>query len=444
MPVVKTPKTKIVDRYAKSRRAWEAARTLMPGGVSSPVRAYKAVGHDPIVIKQGKGCKVTDIDGNEYIDYVMSYGPLILGHCPDHVTAAITKTARRGASFGMPTEAETELAELVVEAVQSIELVRFVNSGTEATMSALRLARAATERDKIIKCRGCYHGHADGLLVEAGSGATTLGVPSSPGVPANVAGNTVLVPFNDAGAVERVMSEHRDQIAAMIVEPIAGNMGCVPPAPGYLKSLRDLCDRFGVLLIFDEVMTGFRVGFGGAQGLFDVTPDLTCLGKVIGGGLPCAAYGGRENLMRQVSPDGPVYQAGTLSGNPLAMAAGIATLETLKDGTPYQDLEAAAGTLAAGLKEAAGAAGVAVQVQRVGSMLTPFFNACQVTNYEQACASDTRAFAVFFSNMLNQGVVLPPSQYEAWFVSTAHDSECISQTITAAHQAFEAVARGQA
>ncbi len=436
-------KSKIVDRHAKSRKAAERARGLMPGGVSSPVRAYKAVGRDPIVIKQGKGCQVTDIDGNDYLDYVMSYGPLILGHVPETVTAAITKAARRGTSFGMPTEAESDLAEMVVHAVQSIDLVRFVNSGTEAVMSALRLARAATGRNRIIKCRGCYHGHSDGLLVEAGSGATTLGQPSSPGVTPSTAHDTVLVHFNDLGSVEEAFAQHPGQIAAMIVEPIAGNMGVVPPQEGYLAGLRKLCDQHGTLLIFDEVMTGFRVAYGGAQGIFNVKPDLTCLGKVIGGGLPCAAYGGREDLMRQVAPDGPVYQAGTLSGNPLAMAAGLATLEVLKDGTPYQQLEASAGALATGLRDSAQAAGVAVQVQRAGSMLTPFFTEQPVTNYTQATACDTAAFAVFFNAMLDQGVVLPPSQYEAWFVSTAHDDDCIAQTITAAREAMQAVARSR-
>ena len=304
----------------------------MPGGVNSPVRAYKAVGGDPVTIASGRGATVTDIDGNVYIDYVCGYGPSILGHAPDVVVEAIGRAAGRGVGFGMPTEAETALARLVIDAVPSVELVRFVNSGTEATMSAIRLARGATGRPMIVKCAGCYHGHADGLLVQAGSGATTLGVPSSPGVPPSVTADTLLVPFNDLVAVERAMAEHAGKVACMIVEPIAGNMGCISPKPGYLQGLGDLCDKHGVLLIFDEVMTGFRVAYGGAQSLYGVTPDLTCMGKVVGGGLPCAAYGGRETLMRQMAPDGPVYQAGTLSGNPLAMAAGIATLEALRDG----------------------------------------------------------------------------------------------------------------
>ncbi len=415
----------------------------MPGGVNSPVRAYKAVGRQPIVIKQGKGCRITDIDGNDYVDFVMSYGPMILGHAAETVTAAITKAARRGSSFGMPTEAETELAMMVRDAVNSIEVVRFVNSGTEAVMSALRLARAATGRNRIIKCRGCYHGHADGLLVEAGSGAMTLGQPSSPGVTATTAADTMVVDFNDLAGVEAAFRGHPGQIAAMIVEPIAGNMGCVPPHENYLAGLRKLCDEHGALLILDEVMTGFRVAYGGAQSIYNVKPDLTCLGKVLGGGLPCAAYGGREDLMRQVSPDGPVYQAGTLSGNPLAMAAGLATLEVLKDGSPYQQLEASAAALATGLREAAQAAGVALQVQRAGSMLTPFFTSSPVTNYAQAAACDTAAFATFFNAMLDRGVVMPPSQFEAWFISTAHDVNCIAQTVTAAHQAMEIVAQGR-
>jgi glutamate-1-semialdehyde 2,1-aminomutase len=464
------PKQQPADRYAKSHRAHARAIALMPGGVSSPVRAYKAVGREPVYIQQGKGCRVTDLDGNQYIDYVLSYGPLILGHAPDAVLAAVTKAAQKGTSFGMPAEAESALAALIVDAFPSIDLVRFVNSGTEATMSAIRLARAATGRPKIIKCTGCYHGHSDGLLVQAGSGATTLGVPSSPGVPTGITAHTVLVPYNDLEAVERALAAESGQIAAMIVEPVAGNMGCIPPLEGYLHGLRRLCDQHGALLIFDEVMSGFRVAWGGAQTLYNVRPDLTCLGKVVGGGLPCAAYGGRENLMRQVAPDGPVYQAGTLSGNPLAMAAGIATLEALsdQDAAAYAVLDKAASELALGLHEAAGSAGVLTRpdapggsgatgglsasaptsgtggsnplhITRVGSMLCPFFHPGPIHNYEQALTCDTRAYAAFFNAMLDRGVILPPSQFETWFLSTTHDAAAISQTIEAAREAFRAM-----
>ena len=432
--------------FNRSIEAFERASATMPGGVNSPVRAYRAVGRDPITIASGQGATVTDVDDNVYIDYVCSYGPLILGHGPKGVVQAITDAAGRGASFGMPTEAETILGQMVIGAVPSVELVRFVNSGTEATMSAIRLARGATGRSMIIKCTGCYHGHADGLLVQAGSGATTLGVPSSPGVPPPVTADTLLVPFNNLQDVEEVLSEQVDKIACMIVEPIAGNMGCIPPRPGYLQGLRDLCDRHGVLLIFDEVMTGFRVAYGCAQELYGVTPDLTCMGKVLGGGLPCAAYGGRESLMRQMAPDGPIYQAGTLSGNPLAMAAGITTLEALRDGSAYEQLETRSAQLMGGLADAAATAGVPVRCTRVGSMVCCFFvrsEGAQVENYEQALACDTAAFSRFFGAMLDRGVVLPPSQFETWFVSTAHDETMIDKTIDAASEAFEVVAAGE-
>ncbi|MEM9020486.1 MAG: glutamate-1-semialdehyde 2,1-aminomutase [Planctomycetota bacterium] len=435
----------VTDRYAKSAAAHARAKALMPGGVNSPVRAYRAVGREPITIAKGQGAYVTDVDGHEYIDYVCSYGPLILGHAAESVTAALTQTLKHGTSFGMPTELETTLAEMVIEAVPSVEVVRFVNSGTEAAMSALRLARAATGREKIIKCIGCYHGHTDAMLVSAGSGATTLGVPSSPGVPEGLVKNTLLVPYNNLIAVQAMLREHRDEVACMAVEPVAGNMGCIPPEEGYLQGLRELCDEHGVPLLFDEVMTGFRVGYGGAQELYDVTPDLTCLGKVVGGGLPCAAYGGKAELMRQVAPDGPMYQAGTLSGNPLAMAAGIATLEALRaDGhAAYQQLEEHARRLEMGLAEAANAAGVPVYVTRVGSMVCPFFVANEgdrVTDYAQATACPTDRFAAFFRTMLDEGVVLPPAQYEAWFVSTAHDIGVIEKTIAAASKAFAVAA----
>ncbi|MGB0767294.1 MAG: glutamate-1-semialdehyde 2,1-aminomutase [Phycisphaeraceae bacterium] len=437
--------TTIIDsnRYVKSAAAHAKAKTLMPGGVNSPVRAYNAVGREPITIAKGKGCVVTDVDGNDYIDYVGSYGPLILGHASEPVLAAVTKTAKHGTSFGMPTELETKLAEAVIAAVPSVEVVRFVNSGTEAAMSALRLARAATGRGKIIKCIGCYHGHTDAMLVSAGSGATTLGTPSSPGVPEGLVRNTLLVPYNDLAAVESMMKTYPGEIACMAVEPIAGNMGCIPPEPGYLEGLRALCDEHDVLLLFDEVMTGFRVDFGCAQKLYNVTPDLTCLGKVVGGGLPCAAYGGKAEAMRMIAPDGPVYQAGTLSGNPLAMAAGLATLEALQaEGfAAYRRLESSARRLEAGLVEAAKSAGVPIYVTRVGSMLCPFFIPTpdkRVVNYDDATACRTDRFAVFFRAMLDEGVVLPPAQYEAWFIGTAHDDEAIDHTIAAANKAFVA------
>jgi len=428
------------DRYAQSREAFELARRWIPGGVNSPVRAYKAVGREPVVVRSGQGARVTDLDGNTYVDYVGSYGPLILGHGAGPVLAAVADAAAAGLSFGMPTEAETRLARIVCQAVESIERVCFVNSGTEATMSAIRLVRAATGREAIIKFTGCYHGHSDGLLVQAGSGATTLGVPSSPGVPVSVTQHTLLAPFNNLDAVGALFDQHRDGVAGVIVEPIAGNMGCIPPRKGFLEGLRALCDRYGALLIFDEVMTGFRVAYGGAQSLYSVTPDLTCLGKVIGGGLPCAAYGGPESLMRRLAPDGPVYQAGTLSGNPLAMAAGIATLEQLNRPGVYESLETAGEALVAGLRNQAAQAGVAVHCTRVGSMVCCFFAQPPVENYQQALGCDTQAFGVFFRCMLDLGVVLPPSQFETWFISTQHDRGCIEETIEAAGKAFDAVA----
>ncbi len=427
-----------VDRYARSRQAFALAKVRLPGGVNSPVRAYQAVGGEPVFAKSGSGCRVTDLDGNEYIDYVGSYGPLILGHCPPEVVAAITKAARKGATFGMPTEAETKLAELVTRCVPSIQVVRFVSSGTEAAMSAIRLARAATGRAKVIKCTGCYHGHSDALLVEAGSGATTLGVPSSPGVPESVTAHTLLVPYNNLEAVKRTLENFRGQVACVAVEPIAGNMGLVPPIAGYLEGLRKLCDEHGTQLLFDEVMTGFRVALGGAQQLYNVKPDLTCLGKIVGGGLPCAAYGGREDLMRHVAPDGKMYQAGTLSGNPLAMAAGIAMLETLMadNASIYVRIETQSARLADGLTQAARDAGVPVQVQRVGSMVCVFFAPTPIENYEQALTCDTKRFAAFFRGMLDRGVMLPPSQFETWFVSAAHDEAAIDRTIAAAREAL--------
>jgi glutamate-1-semialdehyde 2,1-aminomutase len=425
---------------ACSQAAYAKAVQLMPGGVSSPVRAFKAVGGTPLFIKEAEGCIVTDIDGNQYIDYVASYGPLIAGHANERVVAALSKALGRGTSFGAPTEAEIQLASTICNALPSVDMVRFVNSGTEATMSAIRLARAATGREKVIKCIGCYHGHADSLLVEAGSGALTLGVPSSPGVPASVTSLTLLAPYNDLSAAQAVFERHKEEIACFLVEPVAGNMGVVAPAEGYLQGLRQLCDHEGALLIFDEVMTGFRVAWGGAQLRYGIMPDLTCLGKVIGGGLPVGAYGGGKKWMEQISPAGPVYQAGTLSGNPVAMAGGLATLDILKEGSVYQILETRSAALAKGLEDAAAAAGVPLAVNRVGSMLTPFFVKTagkKVENFADATGGDTKAYAKFFNAMLDLGVYLAPSQYEAMFVGLAHTDQVIEQTIAAAAKAMK-------
>jgi len=424
----------------KSQAAFKAAGRVMPGGVSSPVRAFRAVGGTPRVIAKGKGAVITDVDGNSYIDYVGSWGPLVLGHADDRVVVAVDKAAAKGCSFGAPTDAETQLAELIVARVPSIEMVRFVNSGTEAAMSAIRLARGHTGRDKIIKFEGCYHGHSDALLVEAGSGAMTLGAPSSPGVPAGTIADTLVLRYNDLDVVEAALKAHGGKVAAVLVEPIAGNMGCVPPNTGYLEGLRRLCNEHEVLLVFDEVMTGFRVSPGGAQQLYDVQPDLTCLGKIVGGGLPAAAYGGRREIMEKVSPVGDVYQAGTLSGNPLAMAAGIATLQALAEAGVYESLEAGGAKLAEGLRLAAQAAGVATQHARVGSMLCTFFSSEPVTDFASAGRCGTKAYAAFFHAMLERGVYLAPSQFECLFVSLAHDDEQIEETIAASAEAFKAVA----
>lgn len=426
--------------YIHSQAAFEKACELMPGGVSSPVRAFKAVGGTPIFIKEANGCHVTDLDGNAYIDYVGSYGPLIVGHANDRVVAGLAKAIGRGTSYGAPTELETQLAREITEAMPAIEMMRFVNSGTEAVMSAIRLARAATGREKIVKCIGGYHGHADSLLVQAGSGALTLGTPSSPGVPASIVANTLLVSYNDLSAAEKLFAKHGSEVACFVVEPVAGNMGVVPPAAGYLQGLRSLCSKHRALLLFDEVMTGFRVALGGAQKLFSVTPDLTCLGKIIGGGLPVGAYGGPRAIMERVSPAGPVYQAGTLSGNPLAMTAGLETLQILKEPGVYEFLEARSAALAAGLQSAAAAAGVPLVVNRVGSMLTPFFvkKGSSVGNFTEATACDTEAYARFFHAMLQEGVFLAPSQFEAMFVGLAHHEEQIAQTIAAAGKALSA------
>jgi glutamate-1-semialdehyde 2,1-aminomutase len=404
----------------------------MPGGVNSPVRAFRAVGGDPLFIARGKGARLTDADGRSYVDYVMSWGPLILGHCHPEVTEAVTRALQTGTSFGACAPSEVELAERIQQAFPSIERVRLVNSGTEATMSALRVARAATGRDKILKFEGCYHGHADSLLVKAGSGVATLGLPDSPGVPSALAQLTLTVPLNDFDGLEAVFSAHHTQIAAAIVEPVVGNAGCIPPQPGFLEKLRNLTAEQGTILIFDEVMTGFRVACGGAQQLYGIRPDLTTLGKIIGGGLPVGAYGGKAALMDQVAPAGPVYQAGTLSGNPLAVAAGLKTLEVIHRPGFYERLETLSAMLASGLLEAAKKAGVPLMVNRVGSMFTAFFTSQPVTDYASAKESDTGRFGRFFRSLLARGVYFPPSQFEAGFVSAAHSETDIEETVAAA------------
>ena len=408
----------------------------MPGGVNSPVRAFRAVGGDPVFIASGKGSRITDVDGNTYLDYVGSWGPLILGHCHPEVMDALARALSTGTSFGASTAGEVELADAIHQAFPSVERVRLVNSGTEATLSALRVARAATGREKILKFEGCYHGHADSLLVKAGSGVATLGLPDSPGVPRALAELTVTASYNEVGALDEVFRVHQGQLAAAIVEPVAGNMGCVPPRPGFLERLRDLTAEQGTVLIFDEVMTGFRVAYGGAQQLYGIRPDLTTLGKIIGGGLPAAAYGGKAALMDLVAPAGPVYQAGTLSGNPLAIAAGIKTLELLRRPGFYERLNAVSEELAAGLAAEAARAGVALTINRAGSMFTAFFSPEPVTDYASARKSDTAAFARFFRTLLDRGVYFPPSQFEAAFVSAAHTAEDVALTLAAARRAF--------
>jgi glutamate-1-semialdehyde 2,1-aminomutase len=424
------------SRYTKSEKLFAAASRILPGGVDSPVRAFKSVGATPIFVDRGHGATLQDVDGHTYLDYVMSWGPLLHGHAPKGQAKAIAAAAARGTSFGAPTELETRLARRVAMLMPSVERIRFVSSGTEAAMSAVRLARAATKRDRIIKFEGCYHGHADAFLAKAGSGATTLGVPTSPGVPAAVAADTLLARYNDVESAERIVEQNRGQVAAIIVEPIAGNMGVVPPRDRFLEGLRALCNREGVILIFDEVITGFRVAAGGAQQALQVRADLTCLGKVIGGGLPVGAYGGRADLMELVSPSGPVYQAGTLSGNPLAMTAGIWALEALSPQL-YRHLSKLGALLAAGLADAARAASVPLQINAFGSMLTPFFTDVPVRDYESALTSDTDAYGAFFRAMLAAGIYLPPSQFEAWFVSAAHTERDIKRTVDAARQALK-------
>ena len=424
----------------RSRALFAEAQQLMPGGVNSPVRAFRGVGGDPVFIARANGPHLFDEDDNRYLDYVQSWGPMILGHAHPAVLQAVTETATNGFSFGAPTAAESELAHLVIESVHSIEMVRFVNSGTEATMSALRLARAYTGRNKIIKFSGCYHGHADMLLVQAGSGVATMGLPDSPGVPAETTGNTLIAPYNDAGAVAELFRAYPDEIAAVIVEPVAANMGLVLPLPDFLAELSRLTREHGALLICDEVMTGFRVALGGMQERAGITPDLTCLGKIIGGGLPVGAYGGRREIMQMVAPVGPMYQAGTLSGNPLAMAAGIATLKELRKPGQYDELERKSAVLGAGLAQAIQQSGASAQLVRIGCMFTIFFTTRPVQNYVDAKTSDTQRFARFFWSMLNQGIYLPPSQFEACFVSLAFDDAMLEETIKAARVALDEIA----
>ncbi len=426
-------------RTTRSRKLFARARQILPGGVDSPVRAFKAVGETPLFIARARGARLVDVDGNAFIDYVMSWGPLIHGHAPRGLVRAVANAARNGTSYGAPSPLEVALGERVRRLMPSIERVRFVNSGTEAAMSAVRVARAATGRDRILKFEGCYHGHADAFLVQAGSGALTLGVPTSPGVTRAASADTLVAVYNDLDSVHRLFDANPDRIAAVIVEPIAGNMGVVPPVDGFLRGLREVCTARGALLIFDEVISGFRAAAGGAQQVYGVRPDLTCLGKIIGGGLPVGAYGGRADLMELVAPAGPVYQAGTLSGNPLAMAAGLWSLERL---TPrlYAALAALGARLAAGLAEAAHEAGVPLQINAFGSVLTPFFTDRPVRDFASATAADTFRYGQFFRELLARGVYAPPSQFEAWFLSAAHTARDVDRTIAAARGAFRAIA----
>lgn len=421
----------------KSMSLYKKAVELMPGGVNSPVRAFKAVGGNPLFVEKAKGPKIYDVDGNEYIDYVLSWGAMILGHAHPRVVKALKTAIDKGTSFGAPTALEIELAELIIRAYPSIEKMRMVNSGTEATMSAIRVARGFTGRDRIIKFEGCYHGHADGLLVKAGSGATTFGVPDSPGVPKSYAKNTVTLPFNDARVLKETVEREWRDIACVIIEPVVGNIGCVLPRPMFLENIRKITQRYGIILIFDEVMTGFRVSLGGAQAHYGIIPDMTCLGKVIGGGLPVGAYGGRREIMSLVAPEGPVYQAGTLSGNPLAMTAGVETLKVLfKKGT-YERLENTMQHLEEGLRDASKKAGVKTKFYRAGTMFCTYFTDKEVTDYESAKSSDTQKFSLFFTDMLMNGINLAPSQFEAGFISTSHTSPDIDRTIDAAYKAVK-------
>ncbi|OPA80332.1 glutamate-1-semialdehyde-2,1-aminomutase [Paenibacillus selenitireducens] len=425
-----------IRKDARAKEAFAEAKQYIPGGVNSPVRAFKSVGLTPIYVDHAAGSRIYDIDGNSFIDYICSWGPLILGHAHPEVIEAIQKTAAKGTSFGAPTELETMMAKLVCERMPSVDIVRMVNSGTEATMSAIRLARGYTGRNKVLKFEGSYHGHADSLLIKAGSGVATLGLPDSPGVPEGVAANTITVPYNDLESVTVAFERYGEEIACVIVEPIAGNMGVVPPLPGFLQGLRDLTNQYGSLLIFDEVMTGFRVHINSAQGLFDITPDLTCMGKVIGGGLPVGAYGGKREIMEQMAPAGPIYQAGTLSGNPLAMIAGYTTLKLLQPEV-YQQLERQAVKLQLGFEKNAQELGVPVTINRVGSMVCPFFTDQHVINYDVAKSSNLDHFRRYFENLVNLGVSIAPSQFEGMFVSAAHTDADIDATIEANYYALK-------
>ena len=429
-----------VQSGSKSAALFQQAQQLIPGGVNSPVRAFKSVNLQPPFIQRAAGARVYDVDGNVYIDYVGSWGPLILGHAHPQVVAAVQQAAADGCSFGAPTEREVRLAQLIVEAFPAMDMVRMVNSGTEATMTAIRLARGFTGRDMILKFAGCYHGHADSLLVKAGSGAMTFGVPDSPGVPADLARHTLTVPFNNLAAVRQALEQHQGQVAAVIVEPAAGNMGLVPPAPDFLEGLRQVTRAYGALLIFDEVITGFRVAYGGMQTLYNIEPDLTALGKIVGGGLPVGAYGGRREIMERMSPVGPVYQAGTLSGNPLAMAAGIATLELLRESPPYAALAERTAYLVQQTEQAAQRYGVPVYITSLGSMFTLFFSARPIHNYDEASTCDIPTFRRYFAAMLQAGIYLAPSQFETGFLSTAHTDEDIAITLRAGAAALQAVA----
>lgn len=424
-------------QHARSGELFKAAQMVIPGGVNSPVRAFKSVGADPLFIAKASGCRIHDEDGNIFIDYVGSWGPMILGHCHPAVIAAVKQCMESGSSFGAPTEREVILAQMVIDAVPSIEMVRMVSSGTEATMSAIRLARGYTGRDKILKFSGCYHGHADALLVKAGSGAATFGVPDSPGVPADFARHTLTAEYNSLMSVKALVAENKDQIACIIIEPVAGNMGTVPPQPGFLEGLRQLCTDEGIILIFDEVMSGFRVAYGGAQSLYGITPDMTTLGKIIGGGLPVGAFGGKKEIMEKLSPSGGVYQAGTLSGNPLAMTAGIETLKLLQQPGFYQQLEEKSRLLTEGIAKAAADAGYPLYSTRVGSMFCAFFSASPVTDWTSASNCDTKTFARYFKAMLNEGIYLAPSQFETAFVSAAHGEHEIEATVAAARKCFK-------
>lgn len=426
-------------RYAirTSMDLFRASREIIPGGVNSPVRSFQAVGGNPVYISHAKGCQLFDVEGKPYLDYIGSWGPMILGHANAQVVEALTEQIKLGTSFGLPTSAECELAEMVQEFFPSVEMLRLVNSGTEATMTAIRLARAATSRDRIIKFAGCYHGHVDSLLVDAGSGAATYGVPTSPGVPDRLAAMTEVARFNNLDSVRAIFEEYPDTISCIIVEPVAGNMGVVPPAEGFLQGLRDLCTRYGALLIFDEVMTGFRIARGGAQTLYRVTPDLTTLGKILGGGVPVGGLGGRKDLMSMLSPSGPVYQAGTLSGNPLATTAGLKTLQMLRASGIYETLEEQSAALESGIRERATSCRVPVQLNRVGSMLTVFFTDQPVVDFDSAKTSDLEAFNRFFASLVNLGIMIPPSQFESWFVSGAHAEMHIRKTLDCIEKAFQ-------